>query len=452
MRSRYVLRAGSVALGVTWALALSSGPARAAATLHPARASLHPAATLTIRTVPAVPGARVTIDGTTYVTDGRGVVTIGTSPGRHQVDIKPPSAHVAGTGVRFSRWLDGIALADRVFMLHPGDNREEAGFELSYPVRVRFVTKDGTPVPMSAISSVTMANSLGGRFTFAPSDPPALLVANRIVRIQSGLVPQPIRYSVRTVLYGGSNVVYAGSENFYVRPNQLWTVKILLFPMRLEVRDALFGFGIGTAVLIRRSDGARRLVPLGAGHAVTVPNMPRATYELVAKGPGFGLSAPATLTKPLVAKLLLLSWIDIAAVATFIVLFVVGLPLLGGRLIRRRGRRLRLLAWHAGDPEAAAEVGPSGALAEPERSGVLGEAVASASDAVGEPGPEAVQEWRPAPPDVPLPESFAPMPGGAPAEDEPAGDDDSTETFPAIVASVPGPTADPDPPEPGKVA
>jgi len=53
---------------------------------------------------------------------------------------------------------------------------------------------------------------------------------------------------------------------------------------------------------------------------------------------------------------------------------------------------------------------------------------------------------------IPGLESFARMPDGAPAEAEPAGDDDSTETFPAIVASVPGPIADQDPPEPGNMA
>jgi hypothetical protein len=82
--------------------------------------------------------------------------------------------------------------------------------------------------------------------------------------------------------------------------------------------------------------------------------MPRATYELVAKGPGFGLSSPATLTKPLVARLLMFSWVDIGAVAGFAVLFIIGLPVLGGR-IRRRSDGKRLPRWHVGhldEPQA----------------------------------------------------------------------------------------------------
>jgi hypothetical protein len=80
------------------------------------------------------------------------MVTIATFAGRHQIDIKPPSKHQAGTGVRFNRWLDGIALASRTLYLHQGANREEAGFALSYPINIRFVTKTGRPLPMYATS------------------------------------------------------------------------------------------------------------------------------------------------------------------------------------------------------------------------------------------------------------------------------------------------------------
>src|SRR5258708_40284379 len=120
--------------------------------------------------------------------------------------------------------------------------------------------------------------------------------------------------------------------------------------MHREVRDALFGFAVGTAVRIRTPGGTTRLVELRAGHSVTLTDMPRATYELVAEGPGFGLSSPATLTKPLVARLLLLSWTDITAVAAFAVLFLVGLPLVGGRIVRRKDGR-RLPGWHSGRPQ-----------------------------------------------------------------------------------------------------
>src|SRR6266851_2629323 len=242
--------------------------------------------------------------------------------------------HRAGTAVRFSRWLDGIALASRPIYLHQGLNDEQAGFQVSHPISVRFSNGAGRPVPLSAVKRITMANSLGQRYTFAPDRPPDMLSANRIVRDRFGLYALPIRYSVRDVMFGGANVVYGGSQSFFVREHRTWTVRLLLFPMRIEVRDALFGFGVGSAVRVRLVGGSSRTVRLGSGHAVTLSGMPRATYDLVATGPGIGLSSPATLTKPLVARLLLLSWVDFAAVGGFALLFVVGLPLVGGRIKR----------------------------------------------------------------------------------------------------------------------
>jgi hypothetical protein len=465
VRAGCAFLAGSAALGVTGALAIGLSPALATATQTAARISSGQAAILTIRTVPAVPDARVIVDGIAHLTNSNGVVTIGTFAGRHQLDIKPPRRQIAGTGVQFSRWLDGIALADRKVSLHQGLNREEAGFQLSHPIQVRFAAKTGRPVPISAISSITITSSLGARFTFAPSDPPSLLAANRIVRIQSGLYPQPIRYSVRAVLFGGSNVVYAGSQNFFVHPNEVWTVKVLLFPMRLEVRDALFGFGIGSAVRIRMSDGISRIVALGTGHAVTLKSMPRSTYELVAKGPGFGLSAPATLTKPLVAKLLLLSWVDLLAVLVVVVLFIVGLPLLGGRIVRRQGSRVRLPAWSPGHHRGVTAAEPVATPGEPQGGGAQKMTAHTARDVAAEAEPaaavahvhdgEAEQRSDAAPAEAPMvgaaeplgaahradptvaaAESPAPVPTPDPID---RAEDAVTDTIPAIVACAPAP-------------
>ena len=325
-------------------LAIGAGTARADSS-HPVVQS--GGATLQISTVPSVPGARVVFDGVTHLTDAAGKLTLSTFAGSHQIQILPPTSHRPGMKVRFSRWLDGLALPSRTLSLHQGLNNMAAGFAFSYRIKVRFTNGEGKPVPLSDVKKLTMANSLGQRFTFPPDHPPGVLAANRIVRDQFGLHALPIRYSVRDVLFSGAHVVYGGSQNFYVHEHRVWIIRLLLFPMRIEVRDALLGFPIGSGVRVQLEGGASRVVPLGSGHAVTLSGMPRATYELVAKGPGFGLSSPATLTKPLVARLLLLSWVDIGAVAGFAVLFVVGLPVLGGR-IRRRSDGKRLPRWHVG--------------------------------------------------------------------------------------------------------
>ena len=140
---------------------------------------------------------------------------------------------------------------------------------------------------------------------------------------------------------------------------------------------------------------ARHLVKLGPDHSVLLIGLPRATYQLVAKGLGFGMTAPTTLSKPQVAKILLLSWIDVAAVLGFVVLFVVGLPLVGGRIVRRHGR-FRLPVWRGGEP-AGREQATVPASAGPARAATHG-APGPAVDAPGEgaaPGERAAQGQAP---------------------------------------------------------
>lgn len=341
-----MLATGMLASRGTPARAEITKPAAATTPQAPAARASAASAVYVVHTVPAIRGVRVSLDGRTHLTGRDGAVRISTVSGAHRIGILPPRSHAASTTVRFSRWLDGLALSRRTITLSPGLNLDEAGFVVFHPISVRFTDPHGRAVALSDVSKVTIASSLGRRFTFSPHDPPRALPVNRVVRNTSGLVPLTIRYSVRDVIIDGSNVVYGGSQNFFVHPSGAWTVRILLFPLRVEVHDALFGFGIGTAVRLTLPDGSHKVVALGPGHAVTLTGLPRATYQLVAEGPGFGLTSPSTLSKPQVARLLLLSWIDILAAVIFIVLFVIGLPLLGGRIVRGPGRA-GLPAWRS---------------------------------------------------------------------------------------------------------
>jgi hypothetical protein len=347
MRSRRAVSAAMAAMVLAAGLALGATPALAANSRPAAGTPVGASATLVIHTVPRIRGVRVILDGRAFQTDPQGFVAIPTTSGRHHVHILRPRSHPADTTVRFSRWLDGIALADRSISISPGTNNEQAGFVVAHPIALRFADSHGRPVALSDVTQITIDNSLGKRWTFSPSHPPWALDVNRVVRNPAGLVPLDIRYSVRDVIIDGANVVYGGSQNFYVHRSGSWTVKILLFPLQIKVQDALFGFPIGRAVRLTLPNGSSRIVPLGAAHSVTLAGLPRATYQLVAKGPGFGLASPATLSKPQVARLLLLSWVDILAVLTFAAFFVVGLPVLGGRIVRRKGG-IRLPVWHVG--------------------------------------------------------------------------------------------------------
>jgi hypothetical protein len=323
--------AGAVALLAVVLLALSAGQASAAS---------RRTTTLIVLTHPHVKGVRVSLDGRRFLTNAKGFVVINTPSGYHRIGIALPRRLPRGVRLRFAGWLDHSLLTHRVVQLHPGSDREDAGFIAMYPVTVRVVDQAGMDVPASRISRITLGNTLGARFTFPPGQEPPFLASNRIIRDHSGLMSVPIRYSARELMIDGTNAVNEGEQSFYVgsSPN-IWKIKALLFPLTIRVRDALFGFGAGGSVQLTLPNGTRRVIGLGSGHSTTVVSLPRGTYELVAKGSGMGLSSPLALSKPQAAKLLMLSWVDFAAVLAFAALFVVGLPTLGRRISRRPGER-----------------------------------------------------------------------------------------------------------------
>ena len=112
--------AAVAAMVLAGGLALGASPALAASTRQAAGAPAGSSATLLIHTVPRIQGVRVILDGRAYQTDAHGFVAIPTTSGGHRIHIIRPRTHPAGTTVRFSRWLDGIALSDRSIEISPG--------------------------------------------------------------------------------------------------------------------------------------------------------------------------------------------------------------------------------------------------------------------------------------------------------------------------------------------
>ncbi len=329
-------RVAAAAGAATAMLALGAGPAQAAAVSR--AGGTGSAATMLFQTVPAVGDVGVDLDGVVYRTDARGFVAIPTTSGTHHIRIVGPRSAPPGTTVRFSRWSDGISLPSRHIIVPAGAHAEEAGLVVSRPISVRFIAERGRLLPLTRIAQISLTNGVGQRFTFRPARPPRMLAANRVVRGAAGLKAVPFVYSVRSVIIDGSNVVFNGSQKFSVpqRPSP-WTIKVLLFPLRVQVRDALFKFAVGDAVRLTFPNGASRSVKLGPGHAVTVTGLPRGNYVLSSQGPGLGFSTPVALSTAQSATLLMLSWADVLIVAGFAMAFVVGLPLAGGRIVRRPG-------------------------------------------------------------------------------------------------------------------
>ncbi len=326
----------------------------------PARASAAPA-TLTLQTVPRLDGARIAFDGRTYVTGPTGFVSISTSSGTHEIGAARPASMPAAIFVRFGRWLDGGVARRRRVTLHAGTNHEQVGFVLARPVSLSVGDPSGGDIPLTSISRIELTGSRGQRVVFEPPQARARFDVNYLVRKPGGLVSLPLRYRLQAVIMHGANVVHEGDQSFFVRKGEDWRIQALVFPLRIEVRDALFGFGIGHTVRLVFPDGTTRKVTLDGDNRAVVAGLPRGLYRLVPEGPGFGLSSPTALSRPQLADLLIFSWLDIIAVVGFAALFIVGLPILGGRLVRRAGSRLPAWRSTSRDEAKAQPGGASGA-------------------------------------------------------------------------------------------
>ncbi len=187
---------------------------------------------------------------------------------------------------------------------------------------------------------MTLVNSLGQQFVLRSGSPSIVLPLNGVIHPRTGYVSVPLRYSVRSVLVRGGEVVHRSSQSFAASAPEPWVIKGLIFPLRIQVRDALFGFAVGRSVVLAPRFGTKRTLELGSGHDVRVEGLARGTYDVTAHGPGLGLTSVTTLSRPQEAKVLLFSWVDVGVVGAFALVFLVGLPLVGGRLARRPGSRM----------------------------------------------------------------------------------------------------------------
>src|SRR5437763_15632577 len=113
MTPRAFIRMLAVSAAVTGSLALWHSPAKAAVTRPSAEPPTGYPATLVVQTVAVIKNVRVILDGSAHATNAHGFVAIPTVSGEHRIQILPPFRHPAGTKARFSRWLYGIARADR---------------------------------------------------------------------------------------------------------------------------------------------------------------------------------------------------------------------------------------------------------------------------------------------------------------------------------------------------
>ena len=203
---------------------------------------------------------------------------------------------------------------------------------LEYRVGFRFVDLSGKRVDPRVVRSLTLPGSNGRRHVFRGSKP-RWLSGNRVSPESGGTKSTAVSYAAQKALVGGSSVVHRGQQRFFPAETRKLQLRLLLFSARFEVRDALLGFPIGSAVLLEYPNGELLRQALGAGGELTLKSLPRGDYRVSVDALGISSSRPIALSGDQDVRLQVISWLDIA-----IVLLALGSIALALLYIRRPSR------------------------------------------------------------------------------------------------------------------
>ena len=282
---------------------------------HPAAAQSQEraAAPSTVRTVPAVPGMRFEAAGVRFTADRRGVAH--PPPGARAEDLRALGTEIEpGVRARFDRWYRGRAIA---------------AINRYHRVRTSFVDPSGTAIDPSTVSSVTLRGSDGGRYIVSGRRT-LWLQGNRVVPESNGTESIALHYAAERVLVAGSNVVNRGQQRFFPAETRVIELRLLLFQVRVTVRDALLGFPIGSAIRLRYPNGGVRREDLGPNAELVLTSVPRGDYRVSVDALGLSSSRPVALSRDQELELQVISWLDV-----MVVLLGLGSVALGLLFIRR---------------------------------------------------------------------------------------------------------------------
>ena len=111
---------------------------------------------------------------------------------------------------------------------------------------------------------------------------------------------------------------------------------VRFFTLRFAAKDALLGSGIGSQISLTYPDGHVETHPLGGGSHFTFHSLPRGSYTVKVKAPGFASEWPVALAGNQSLDVSVISYLDVLLVLGALMCIALGLLLYG----RRRSRRL----------------------------------------------------------------------------------------------------------------
>jgi hypothetical protein len=313
---------------------------------------LVPGRQIVVETVPQVAGFVFEVDGRRYRTgsDGR-VQIVPVSCVDYGAALSAVTRSVkqgADESLVFDSWSGAELLAKP-----RADGTVYAAFRRRALVRFDLVDLAGTPVPRSEVGAIVLRATTGEVVRVPQGRSTVVVDATRIVGFANRVVSRGVQWSVQRVGIDGNTAVTRGGVRFRPRRTPVVTVPLMLYRLRVVVRDAILGRPVGSTVAVVTPNGSTRTVRLGPEATGELPGLSRGSYVLRAEGGSIAISLdqPVGVSRPQEAVLTVVSYTDLAIVGTVVIAVAVGLLLIG--------RRLRRRVPTAGRPAPAA-AGPDG--------------------------------------------------------------------------------------------
>jgi hypothetical protein len=343
MRKRLLILAAALAVLAAVDLAPGAGVARGdrLSTSNP----IH------IITVPAQPHLRLQLArGRVYTTGRRGRTTIPVA------DLQRLPLRVRrGPVLRFFRRIrplpdrrpDGSLF--RIERWYPLPRRRNltiaAALNRYRPVRFSFVSRTGRPVSPKLLDSVRIKRIDGAQITLTGEQlaRPVMLRANRVAPTRAKLRSKQLLHRIQRVSVRGANLVNRAQQSFLASASRSVTVRLLFYDVRFQARDTLFGFPIGSGVRLVYPDGEARVHRFQRSGEVALAGLPRGSYHVSVDAPGISPSVPVSITRDHMARIEVLSYLDIAVLVIGFVSLPVGLLLAGRPRLRERLSPIRWL-------------------------------------------------------------------------------------------------------------
>ena len=286
-------------------------------------------AIIEVQTVPPLPKIRFSLGNRIFSSNKDGIARIAVEKaGTYTLKLLSAEVSEPDIQMKFSRWADDTFLPSRDIKI-PLNKPLQVGFEVSYLVSHTFVDLAGRPVDPARITSVTIKGSEGTTYTFEDNQP-HWLPAGRVTRLSNGLEQTKFLYSVISVTIDGSNVVSQAQQRFYVQPNDVWSLKLLLYSARFTARDALFRFPIGSGIQVEYPDGDSQSFSFNSDDEYLSSGLARGIYRVTVTGAdGIAPATPIALSRDQDVELLVLSYFDIGVMVTLAIAIALGLLFFG---------------------------------------------------------------------------------------------------------------------------